>query len=160
MKFADPPKALPIVTDDDTGEYPPTHQERETMTTPADSPLDDLPVIDPGDVVPGPDGGGLFDDPLTRLGELQRENVESLGRLTQEGVNLTDGHTLFTAMIANALLEAILTTVAGEGAVHRVLIDTHLAVKDMISAAETQVRRAKLAGNGAMPRSNRAQRRG
>ena len=121
--------------------------------------LDGLP-----DVTPDPDGGGPEFDPVMELHKLTTETAERLNALTAQGVNLQDGHTMVTALIQSALLEEILRTIGGEGAVTRALLTIHQQIADMLTDAEGQVRRAKLASPGGLPpqmgNGNRAARRG
>jgi hypothetical protein len=115
------------------------------VTTPADDRanqgLDSLPEIhEPG----RPDGGGEAFDPVIELHQLIQANAMLMNALGHQGVKLDDLHPMITQMINGALLEAILTEMAGEGAVTRVLLTTHQQVADMLNTAESQVAQAKL----------------
>src|SRR5258708_3376069 len=107
--------------------------EKEVCVMPADEvseaidPLAELPEIEPG-----PDGGGAAYDPVLGLTERMPANAVKMNELGQGGVVLQDQHPMVTAMITNALLEQILTAVAGEGAVTRVLLSTHQQIADLL----------------------------
>ena len=96
------------------------------------------------DVEPGPDGGGEVWDPVMELSSLLHFNAEKMNALGQQGVQLNDSHPMLSTMVTNALLEEILRTVGGEGAVTRILLDTHRQIADTLAVAEKQVAQAKL----------------
>jgi hypothetical protein len=122
--------------------------------------LTDLPDLS---IEPGPAGGGEGYDPVLELHKLTAKCAEGLNALTQQGVNLQDSHTMITQLLQTAMLEEILRTVGGEGAVTRTLLKVYEQMDGMISTAESQVRQAKLAAPGGMPpqmgNGNRAARR-
>jgi hypothetical protein len=96
--------------------------------------LKDLPDAPPGDAF----------DPVAELSMLTQANAMAMNALGQDGVVLNDSHPMVTQMLNMALLEEILIAVGGEGAVTRVLLKTHQQIADLLKAAESQVRQAKL----------------
>lgn len=128
--------------------------------TPADDvdaadPITDLPdVTDPGDVEPGPAGGGEAYDPVMELSLLLGGNAERMNTLSQQGVVFNDAHPMITSMISNALLEEILRRFAGEGAVTQVLLTTHQQIADMLTTGEQQVAAARTRSKLAVPEHN------
>ena len=114
------------------------------------TPADDDPMIGPidldelPDLEPGTDGGGEAFDPVMELSQLVNANALAMNELGQDGVQLQDSHTMVTQMINGALLEEILRSLAGEGAVTRVLLTAHQQIADVLSTAKSQVAQAKL----------------
>jgi hypothetical protein len=116
--------------------------------------IDGLPDVGQGPGDP-PEVPGF--DPVLELAMLQQTNGERLGALTAQGVNLQDSHTMVTTMIQGAILEEILRNVAGEGAITRVLLQTHQHIADLLTSAEDQVSRAKLTAGAQGPLPSVAQ---
>jgi hypothetical protein len=109
-----------------------------------DQPADDL--ANQGlDALPDAPEGEPF-DPLAELSLLTQANAMQMNELMNQGVVLNDSHPMITQMIHGALLEEILRTVAGDGAVVRILLETHQQIADVLKNAESQIRKAKIVG--------------